>query len=828
MEKTETDRKEAEKHLRDANMEAQRSEQRRAQLDAKIEDINIKLRDAREDQRKSRDEERLMQAIESLKRHFPGVYGRLVDLCRPTQRKYNLAVTVAAGKDMDAIVVDTKATGLECIKYLREQRVGTATFLPLDTLQAPTRESLERIRARVAHDSRFRLASDVISCDENIKKAVLYAVGNTVVSDSLDAARQLCFSGSRGGQESAIKAVTLGGAVISKAGTMTGGVTNEDNNRAGRWDDQEVKTMRDEKEKLENERANLDRDESSGRQSLGGRSTRIEELRNNFNSLTNRAEYAKSEIEFTRQALNQKKILLKSVSLKLPELEKQLAQAEKDISRLDKECKNAIVKVVEAEDKHLGPFREKTGLKDLKAYEQATCESREEFQRKKRTITEHITHLEQQLEYELNRDLEGPVAKLEKRLKEQKAALKEAKKRQKVIEEEIKHAKSQLADADELVKMAVEGEAKHEEEVKSLQKDFKDSQTERSRVSKAVTSEENALEQLRGKLHETLQKARVEKVELPTVGDRGSRRLTRSGRHIGESSDEEVDSESEGSPSTQPMQERTQNSLQMTQWSHDSNPKVAADRNEAEKLDFSRMRADLKEKLTDREERKVGKAFEDARAKIEAEIEGMAPNMKAHEALSAITDKLKESGTDFSKAKHNTHKAVAEFQRIKNERTRRFMEAFNHIDESLKTIYRDMTRSSKHPLGGNAYLSLDDSEEPFKGGMKFNAMPPMKRFRDMEQLSGGEKTVAALALLFAIHSFHPAPFFVMDEVDAALDNSTCRGRFIILFLLSLFISPSRSIRYSQLTQGMQLYPATQQDGLPVYRDQSQGHVLRAK
>jgi structural maintenance of chromosome 1 len=85
-----------------------------------------------------------------------------------------------------------------------------------------------------------------------------------------------------------------------------------------------------------------------------------------------------------------------------------------------------------------------------------------------------------------------------------------------------------------------------------------------------------------------------------------------------------------------------------------------------------------------------------------------------------------------------------------------------------------MTKSSKHPLGGNAYLSLDDTDEPYKGGMKFNAMPPMKRFRDMEQLSGGEKTVAALALLFAIHSFHPAPFFVMDEIDAALDNINLR------------------------------------------------------
>lgn len=50
-------------------------------------------------------------------------------------------------------------------------------------------------------------------------------------------------------------------------------------------------------------------------------------------------------------------------------------------------------------------------------------------------------------------------------------------------------------------------------------------------------------------------------------------------------------------------------------------------------------------------------------------------------------------------------------------------------------------------------------------------MPPLKRFRDMEHLSGGEKTMAALALLFAVHSYQPSPFFVLDEVDAALDNT---------------------------------------------------------
>lgn len=69
------------------------------------------------------------------------------------------------------------------------------------------------------------------------------------------------------------------------------------------------------------------------------------------------------------------------------------------------------------------------------------------------------------------------------------------------------------------------------------------------------------------------------------------------------------------------------------------------------------------------------------------------------------------------------------------------------------------------------YLDIEDSDEPYLDGIKYHAMPPLKRFRDMEHLSGGEKTMAALALLFAVHSYQPSPFFVLDEVDAALDNT---------------------------------------------------------
>jgi structural maintenance of chromosome 1 len=110
------------------------------------------------------------------------------------------------------------------------------------------------------------------------------------------------------------------------------------------------------------------------------------------------------------------------------------------------------------------------------------------------------------------------------------------------------------------------------------------------------------------------------------------------------------------------------------------------------------------------------------------------------------------------------------------------MEAFDHIKNQIDRIYKELTRSENFKQGGSAYLTLEDSEvcsfvyfhwdkEPYLDGVKYNAMPPMKRFRDMDQLSGGEKTIAALALLFAIHSYHPSPFFVLDEVDAALDNA---------------------------------------------------------
>ncbi|KAF2835779.1 condensin subunit Cut3 [Patellaria atrata CBS 101060] len=92
-----------------------------------------------------------------------------------------------------------------------------------------------------------------------------------------------------------------------------------------------------------------------------------------------------------------------------------------------------------------------------------------------------------------------------------------------------------------------------------------------------------------------------------------------------------------------------------------------------------------------------------------------------------------------------------------------FMEGFSTISMRLKEMYQMIT------MGGNAELELVDSLDPFSEGILFSVMPPKKSWKNISNLSGGEKTLSSLALVFALHHYKPTPLYVMDEIDAALD-----------------------------------------------------------
>ena len=92
-----------------------------------------------------------------------------------------------------------------------------------------------------------------------------------------------------------------------------------------------------------------------------------------------------------------------------------------------------------------------------------------------------------------------------------------------------------------------------------------------------------------------------------------------------------------------------------------------------------------------------------------------------------------------------------------------FMVGFSMISARLKEMYQMIT------MGGNAELELVDSLDPFSEGILFSVMPPKKSWKNISNLSGGEKTLSSLALVFALHHYKPTPLYVMDEIDAALD-----------------------------------------------------------
>uniref|UniRef100_A0A7S4E0N4 RecF/RecN/SMC N-terminal domain-containing protein n=1 Tax=Lotharella globosa TaxID=91324 RepID=A0A7S4E0N4_9EUKA len=168
---------------------------------------------------------------------------------------------------------------------------------------------------------------------------------------------------------------------------------------------------------------------------------------------------------------------------------------------------------------------------------------------------------------------------------------------------------------------------------------------------------------------------------------------------------------------------------------------------------------------------KIKQAYLDSISEMETSLQKINPNMKAFEQFDEVESRLMNMSEDFKGKREGQEGKLKEFDEILQKRTELFRKIFDHVEKNIDNVYKALTKSSRHPMGGNAYLNLEDPDKPFLSGIKYNAMPPGKRFRDMDQLSGGEKTVAALALLFAIHSCHPAPFFVLDEVDAALDSA---------------------------------------------------------
>jgi len=374
--------------------------------------------------------------------------------------------------------------------------------------------------------------------------------------------------------------------------------------------------------------------------------------------------------------------------------------------------------------------------------------------------------------------LKSKTTKTAKTKQELGATIKTAEEASKACTEKIKMLEKKLEDArvskQEAMDQKMDIVAKRDEskketlaiedDIKKYQVVLKTHSDERDEFTRKSEQSEKKVELCKEDFKALLDQCKLDDLDLPRKGQ-GKKKKRSVG---GEDAMEEDDDDEEEEPDEDEDMGESQEGQSQSQV-------VDLARKELKKinLDYSKLLRDQKRDLSDKEQDKIRKEFSDKQGVISDHLQGMNPNMKASEQLEEIDGRFEVLQAQWKDKRLANEALQLRFETVKKNRCDTFNSCFEHVANVIDELYKELTKdpTSTSSVGGSAYLTLNSQDEPYTSGIKFDTIPPGKRFMGMDSLSGGEKTLAALSLLFAINSYKPAPFIVLDEVDAALDAS---------------------------------------------------------
>ncbi|KAI1391306.1 RecF/RecN/SMC protein [Hypoxylon trugodes] len=716
------------KEFNQLHSEKVRTNQRHTELEEKLQDVLRKLLEADDGRRQNDKEARVKEMVTSLKRIYPGVKGRVGELCKPKQKKFDEAVITALGRDFDSVIVDSEKTGVECVQYLKDQRFPPMTFIPLDNIK------VNPVNTAVKGISGARLTIDAIDFDSSLERAMSYACGGSIVCDTLEIAKQVCYQ-----RRIQVKAVTLEGFVIHKAGLMTGGRGPENKGNKRRFEEHDVQNLQKMADRFRDELEKLPKPDRRG--------VAEETLRNELQGLESRLAFANSELNAFNQNIASKKKELDHVKRQLKEWQPKFEEEDNKLQKTRASVEKFKAAIAEVEDKIFADFCKRLGYSDIRAYEAQQGSLEQEAHEKRTQFDLQRARLESNKSWETSRhnETESRLRNLEDRLKrlskdiesyqsekeEIEAALGEDQDQLSALQEQLSELKDELATCTEVVNAAKVEVQKRSKDIESRQK--------------AISALETEVRKNSAGKFALLRRCRLEQINIPLVSG--------SLDHL---------------PTEDNLLHQDTEAMDVDDGDDDDGNMGDAMDDYGIEIDFNQLDEDLKNP----DDESIEETLQEKISSLTSELEKLNPNMRATERLEVVEARLSATERDYDESKAAFVAAKDAFDEIKTKRYELFSKAFTHIQEQISHVYKDLTRSDQYPLGGQAYLDIEeDTDKPYLSGIKYHAMPPLKRFRDMEHLSGGEKTIAALALLFAIHSYQPSPFFVLDEVDAALDNA---------------------------------------------------------
>lgn len=487
------------KEFNQVQSERLRLNQARTELEEKLQEVLRKLLDADDGRRQNDRETRMREMVTSLKRIYPGVKGRVGELCKPKQKKFDEAVITALGRDFDSVVVDSEKTGVECVQYLKDQRFPPMTFIPLDNIK------VNAVNTAVKGISGARLTIDAIDFDTSLERAMSYACGGSIVCDSLDIAKHVCY-----GRRIQVKAVTLEGFVIHKAGLMTGGRGPESKTKR-RFEEHDVRNLQKMADKFRDEIDKLPRPDRRG--------TAEEILSNVLAGLEQRLAFANGELAAFKQNLESKRKELEHVKRQLKEWQPKFKQEDSKLQKTRAAVEKFKVAIAEVEDKIFADFCQRLGYSDIRAYEAQQGSLEQEAHEKRTQFDLQRSRLESNKSWETSRhnETESRLRNLEERLERLSKDIESYQAEKEEIEEALGNYQDSLAALQQQLDGYKSELSKRTEKVNAAKAEVQKRSKDIESRQKAISALETEVQRNSAGKFALLRRCRLEQINIPLV-----------------------------------------------------------------------------------------------------------------------------------------------------------------------------------------------------------------------------------------------------------------------------------------------------------------------
>jgi len=653
-----------------------------------------------------------------------GFHGRLGNLGTIDQ-KYDVAISTACGA-LDNFVTDTVEAGQQCIEYLRKTNLGRGNFICLDKLRSRDLAPIQ------TPENAPRLFDLIKAKEDKFGPAFYHALQDTLVAKDLAQANRIAYGAKRW------RVVTLDGELIDKSGTMSGGGSTV---KKGLMSSKLVaETTKERVAKLEVDRDALEQKCQEFQDRQRELEARLRSLKDQIPQLETKMQKINLEIDSAAKNLADAQRRIKELGRehqpsqsdgnRIAALQKEVAKLNREVEKLHGETSSVEEEIKALQDKIMEVGGEK--LRSQKAKIDA--------------IKEQISsHNDETSSAEIKKaKAEKQKIKLEKDHAKATKELQSASNDLERLEEDVQNqgdkAESLKTAADE-----AQGALKVKKQELAGLKSELDEKTAELNATRAIEIE------MRNKLEEN-QKVLVENQKRLKYWDDKLSKLSLQDIHDLEfgAPAAKADAKEEGASAE-----------------GEGTPEPAADTSEAERVDPPRAPGPVPQELPRHTKDELADMNKEILKGEIAALEEKTQNVNVDLGVLAEYRRRVEEhaarSSDLATAVSQRDTAKKRCDDLRRLRLEGFMEGFGTISLRLKEMYQMIT------MGGNAELELVDSLDPFSEGILFSVMPPKKSWKNISNLSGGEKTLSSLALVFALHHYKPTPLYVMDEIDAALD-----------------------------------------------------------